>query len=331
MNILIVIIVFGVLIGIHEFGHFLMAKREGFKVERFVIGFGPSIYSFQHKETKFSIGIIPFGGYAKVVGLFEEESGYIFGSPFARLKVVLGGSVMNLVLSIVLFTLILISGDPSQPTTTIKGLVPGLPAEAVGIKIGDKVVAVNGIEVKKWEELVSVINNNPEKEITLSIIRNTQKLEIPVVPNLDKVNNVGIIGVFPEFKKIPILFSLYYGVLRTFSASIAIIEAIFYFIIGEKSLGLIGPVGVAQVISRAYGAGVLYLLFITALLSSNLATVNLLPLPALDGGYVIVLLYEMIFKKRPQANIFGLINFIGFAILMLFLILISLKEVRSLF
>ena len=331
MNILVVLIVFGVLVGIHEFGHFLMAKREGFKVEKFAIGFGPSIYSFQHKETSFSIGIIPFGGYAKVAGLFEEESGYIFGSPFARLKVVLGGSVMNLILSIVLFTLILISGDPAQPTTTIRGLVPGLPAEAVGMKIGDKVVAVNGIEVEKWEDLVSVINNNPEKEITLSIIRNTQRLEIPVIPNLDKVNKVGIIGVFPEFTKTPILFSLYYGVIRTFSASIAIIKAIFFFIIGEKSLSLIGPVGVAQVVSRAYGAGMLYLLFITALLSSNLATVNLLPLPALDGGYVIVLMYEMIFKKRPQAKILGLINFIGFAILMLFLILLSVKEIRSLF
>ncbi|MBT9129909.1 MAG: Regulator of sigma-W protease RasP [candidate division WS2 bacterium] len=331
MNILVVLLVFGVLVGIHEFGHFLMAKREGFKVEKFSIGFGPSIYNFKYKETMFSIGIIPFGGYVKVTGLFEEESGTIFGSPFSRLKVLLGGSAMNLILSIILFTIILMSGDPAQPTTTIRGLVPGLPAEAVGIKIGDRVVAVNGIEIKKWEELVSVINNNPQKEITLSIIRNSQRLEIPVVPELDKGRGVGIIGVFPEFARTPILHSLYYGVIRTFSASISIIQAIFFFVIGERALDLIGPVGVAQVVSRAYGAGILYLLFITALLSANLATVNLLPIPALDGGHAIVLIYEMIFKKRPQAKILGLINFIGFALLMLFLILLSFREIRDLF
>ncbi len=331
MNILAVLFVFGLLVGIHEFGHFLLAKKEGFKVSRFSIGLGPAIYKTKKAETVFSIGMIPFGGYAKVEGLFEEETGFIAGSPWSRMKVVLGGSFMNYILSFILFCVILIYGDPLNPTTTISGFVSGMPAQQAGLKPGDTVVAIDGKDVQSWKELVSIVNDNPEKELIFTINRNDEIIQVKIVPTLDSVRQVGMIGVFPAFQKTSPISAIYLGFLRTASASISIIGAILSYIIKGTPLELLGPVGIAQVVSRAYGAGILYLLFIMALLSANLATINLFPFPALDGGYVITFIYESITKKRPNPRVLGIVNLIGFVFLMSILAVVSLRELKGLF
>lgn len=326
MNILAVILVFGLLVSIHEVGHYLFAKREGFKVSRFSIGLGPAIYKTKKNETVFSVGIIPFGGYCNVEGLFEEETGFVVGSPISRLKVVLGGSLMNYFLSFILFSLILISGDPLNPTTTISGFVDGMPAQKAGLLVGDTIKSINGKEVSSWKELVRIVNDNPDKELVFLIERKGYEFEVTITPKLDSVRQVGLIGVYPQFKKSNPLSAIYLGFIRTASASISIVSAVLSYITKGTSLELMGPVGVAQVVSRAYGAGILYLMFITALLSANLATINLFPFPALDGGHIITFLYEFITKRRPNIKVLGYINFIGFVLLMTLISVISLRE-----
>ncbi|MCX7695621.1 MAG: RIP metalloprotease RseP [Caloramator sp.] len=323
------IFVFGLLITSHELGHFVTAKLSGIKVLEFAIGMGPKILGFKKGETNYSLRLFPIGGYVKMLGEEGDSNdprAFCNQSPWIRLIVIVAGAFMNFVIAIILFAIIALNAGVVRPI--ISEVEEGLPAYNAGIKVNDRIIEVNSKKVRTWEDFILEISENKDKPIDLTIKRDEEIKKITVTPVYSKDRGKYIIGIVPTLQKAGILTSIEEG----FNKTIFTVKQMGLFLgralrgnISSEDVG--GPVAIIKMSGEAAKYGILSLLSFAALLSINLGVLNLIPFPALDGGWVIILLFEGITRKKIDENKIGIVNLIGFTILILFAIFITYKDI----
>ncbi|MBM7623484.1 RIP metalloprotease RseP [Sporohalobacter salinus] len=349
------VVVISFLIFVHEFGHFIVAKKTGVLVEEFAVGMGPKLIGKQKGETLYSIRLFPLGGYCKMMGEFpvdenedeiediqryrqayQNERCLFQKSVFKRIAVIFTGPLMNFLLAVVLFSLIFsVFGVPvsGSSSTVIGTVLPDKPAKEAGLQVQDRIVAVNNKQVNNWEELAALINKNPNEEIIVTVKRNGELKSFKVVPELNSERDVGLIGIMPQLirEKAGIFKSIKLGVQQTLAVTIGIISGIWRMITGQMASEVAGPVKIAQLVGDAAQVSILKVLNLMAILSVNLGILNLLPFPALDGGRLAFLGIEVIRGKAIDPEKEGFVHFIGLVLLLILMAVIVYKDIVDIF
>lgn len=336
------IIVLGLLIFVHEFGHFIWAKLFGVRVLKFSLGFGPKLVSKTYGETEYLISAFPLGGYVK---MFGESPGEIDGETLSpeerkrsfsdrpvwqRFIIVAGGPIFNIIFAGALFFFIAFAAGLPQPvnTTTISGVEKASPAETAGLQAGDIIVAINGEKTEHWEDISRIIKNSGGEEVNIAVSRNGEKLAIPVTPRMEKVKNIFgeevgkryMVGIARSedvvYEKVGLLRSLQAGIAQTWSwmyltvmGLVKIIEKV----VPASELG--GPILIAKMAGERMEAGWVSFLYFMAVLSVNLGILNLLPIPILDGGHLVFFSVEAILRKPLSLRTMEILQQIGLVIL----------------
>lgn len=341
-TLLITIVVFGVLIWIHEFGHFVCAKRVGIRCFELSLGFGPKLAGIKVGETEYTVRLFPIGGFVRMAGTdpekddMDDEKGFNKKSVAARAAVVGAGPFMNFVLAVALFWIIFFkigAGFPAMETATIGAVIPDYPAEKAGLMPGDVIVSVGGVPVRNWREMVRVIQRSGEAALTLEVARGSERLLVRVTPVRRPAPESGaMIGVLPPvaFRRLGFLESLYNGVYQTFQITLLMIQSIVLMIIGRMPAEVAGPIGVGQMIGQATKMGLAQLLSLTGALSANIGLINLLPVPALDGSRLAFLGLEKLRGRPIDPHRENFIHFVGFALLILLSIVVAYRDILRL-
>lgn len=416
-SIIAIIVIFGLLVFIHELGHLLLAKRAGILCREFAIGFGPKLFSYKKGETVYTIRLLPLGGFVRMAGedpetlelkpgqkikietnedalvtkivvnqknkypalkeVIVEQSDleknlfisayedaddrltaykvhpkceYVidgqqfqiapldrqFGSKtvLQRFLAIFAGPFMNFLLAfVILFVFGLIYGSPSKEAV-IGGISEDGAAQEAGLEVGDKVVAIDGNEVKNWDELTKIIQKHPNETILFTVERDGKTFDVPVTPK-ERLNykgeEEGFIGIGYE-RVTSVIGSLEFGFDTTLYYTKAIFTGLKMLITGQASIdNLSGPVGIYNYTDEAAKQGMATLMQWTAMLSVNLGLINLLPLPALDGGRLMFILLEGIRGKPIDPQKESLVHFIGFAFLMLLMIVVTWNDIQKFF
>lgn len=325
------IFVFGMMVFFHELGHFSVAKFNGIKVNEFSIGIGPKLFGKTKGETLYAVRAFPIGGFVKMEGedeVTENPRGFNNQSPWKRLSVIIAGPLMNFILAVVLLSIITFS--IGLPTTVVQEVFDNNPAAMAGIQSGDQIIQVNETQVEKWEDVGRTITES-EGVVKMVVQRNDNEMIFSVQPMLEENSNRRVIGIVPEMKK-SFFKSIGYG----YQQMVMIFKTIFSFlgdlITGAEVEGeIIGPVGIVGIVGEAADAGILSLLFIAAYLSVNLGIINMLPFPALDGGRLIFIIFEIVRGKPVPAEKEGFVHFVGFAVLMALMAFVLFKDIAKLF
>ncbi|MCM8766230.1 MAG: RIP metalloprotease RseP [Candidatus Omnitrophica bacterium] len=302
--------VLSILILIHEFGHFIIARKMGVKIERFSLGFGPVIFSLKKKETEYCLSLIPVGGYVKMAGenpqdeLRGEIWEYRSQSVRNRFLIVLAGPLLNYLLGFFIFWGVFTTGYPTV-TPRVGDLVKDYPAEKAGIEKGDLILKIDQKEVKTWEELTEIIHNTRKESLDLLLKRGEKIFLVTVFPRQDtfrdllgREKKISLIGIKPseEFIKVkyPFLKSGFLAGEKVFFLTRLTFLALTRIISGRLSLreSVSGPLGIFFITRWAAELGISTLLNLLAVLSVSLALFNILPVPVLDGGHFLFLLIE---------------------------------------
>ncbi len=344
------LIVLGVLIIIHELGHFIACRISGVKVEKFSIGFGPEIFSIKHKETQYVLSLLPLGGFVKPAGESISETDasgpkkgdYLAAPLISKIAIVVAGVVMNYLLAFVLFTWIFMAGRPI-PGTTIASFVDGYPAAASGLQKGDRIMSVQSAPVKNWRELTEALDKAPEGAIQLEVSRAGQTQPISITPKTDEVKDIfghpvklKRLGITPDpsasdFEKYGFGESLKMAWETVYFQASMTYKAIFYLIQGKLSMKtLSGPIGIITMTGSAASLGWVYLLQLAASLSISLAVINLLPVPALDGGHLVFLLIEGIIRKPVSLKVQERATQVGFYLLLSLMVFVIYNDIINL-
>lgn len=322
------ILVFGLLILVHELGHYFVARLTGIKVLELAIGFGPKLYSWRKNETDYSVRVFPLGGFCRMLGENPEEASeadsFSQKPILSRAAVLFAGAAMNLFLAITVFFIVFffIIGIPDTDSARIGYVIEGSPAEAIGIQTGDTIAAIDGVSVDKWEEVLTIISAKPNTNIMLIIEREGIFKELSVVSETAPDSTRGMIGIGPVIQKYKLLPSLQAS-LQRFGVVIASVSQV---VTGQAPLDIAGPVGIIFVIGEVAQTGFVNLMMLTALISISLGIVNLLPIPALDGGRLFLLLVEALRGRRIDPEKEGIIHFIGFALLILSILYVTYQD-----
>lgn len=327
------IIIFLLVILIHEFGHFIVAKMNGVSVLEFSIGMGPKLFQRESNGTLYSLRVLPVGGYCQLEGEDEENdspNSLNNQSPLVRLKVILAGAIMNFILAFILLILLM---SVSRVSTEVSGVIKDSPAYSSGIQTGDQIVSINGENVSDGEELLKRIKES-QGELNIGVIRDSQSKNIKVTPRLE--NNIRKIGVnFQEeynIKNFSIVKGFKKGLITFLDLTGMLYKFLGMLITGQLGLGGVsGPVGVVKEIGNAAKTGVANLIFLLAYININLGVFNLLPIPALDGGRAIFILIEMIFGKKISQEKEGYIHMVGLILLLALIAIVTIKDVIKLF
>lgn len=327
------IIIFLLVILIHEFGHFIVAKMNGVSVLEFSIGMGPKLFQRESNGTLYSLRVLPVGGYCQLEGEDEENdspNSLNNQSPLVRLKVILAGAIMNFILAFILLILLM---SVSRVSTEVSGVIKDSPAYSSGIQTGDQIVSINGENVSDGEELLKSIKES-KGELNIGVIRDSQSKNIKVTPRLE--NNIRKIGVnFQEeynIRNFSIVKGFKKGLITFLNLTGMFYKFLGMLITGQLGLGGVsGPVGVVKEIGNAAKTGVANLIFLLAYININLGVFNLLPIPALDGGRAIFILIEMIFGKKISQEKEGYIHMVGLILLLALIAIVTIKDVIKLF
>jgi regulator of sigma E protease len=331
------VVVLGVLIFVHELGHFLVAKRAGVAVLKFSLGFGPRIAGVTRGGTEYLLSAIPLGGYVKMLGedpkeeVVDQERSFSSKPVGWRSLIILAGPGANFLLAIAIFWVVFMVGVPTL-ATKVGEVMEGFPAKAAGLLRGDRIVAIEGRPVERWEELAKQIHESPGRPVRLTVQRGDRSFDLSVAPKATKQKNlfgeeqeVGLLGIAPaeEFlteRSDPVT-ALGMAFYKTYDLSRLIVVTFVKLVQGvvpAKTIG--GPLLVAQMAGEQARLGILNLLFFTALLSINLGILNLLPIPILDGGHLFFSVIEAVrgkpvsMKKREMAQQVGLVLLVALMI-----------------
>jgi len=329
------VLVFGLLVFVHEFGHFIVAKLVGMRVDEFAIGFGPKLFGFKRGETQYSLRIVPLGGFNKIAGMDpdEEQDQKSFSAKpiWARMAVIISGSAMNFLLPILLLTIVFFSSGVDTPSTApiLGSIFPDKPAAQAGLLPGDRVVSVDGGKVNDWKEFVSIIQESPGKQLAISFSRNEKLLQTTIRPEFDSKANRALIGVMPliDHYSPGFVASVGLAINRTITITGSMIVGIAQMITGKIAADVAGPIGVAQMTGEVAQMGLVPLFQFAAFLSINLGLINLLPVPMLDGGHVAALAVEGLRGKPLSRQKMQFIQMVGFTLLILLMVLATFKDI----
>ena len=329
------VFVFGILVFVHELGHFLFAKIFKVYVEKFSIGFGPSLFSKKWGETVYSISAIPLGGYVKMYGEDPtaeispemKEKAFSHKSLWKRSIIVFAGPLFNIFLAIKLFAVINFFGTPML-LPVIKTVQPDMPAIEAGLAGGDRVVAIDGKEIRYWEEMSSIIKKNPGKSLSFSVKRGDKLLSFTVTPRLSESKNIfgekiqiGLVGIVPDNQIVTVSHGFFESIILGFKKSYEVLELtvlgiikIFQKVVPADSIG--GPIMIFQMAKETSSMGVNSLLAFVAVISINLGVLNLLPVPVLDGGHLMFFAIEGITRRPVSLKIREIANMVGIGLLL---------------
>ena len=387
-TILAFIIVLGVIVMVHELGHFFAARSVGVRVDRFSIGFPPRlmtitsvpngfeiklffyrkdqggtiswgpIYNWDVKKpgrtgsgTEYCVAIIPLGGYVKMAGMIDESlDGTIKNKPYelmskpvwAQIWVMSAGVIMNILLAFIIFTgVVLDQGVPSpKDDPVIHSLINDMPAKDMGLLPGDRILAVDDVQISTWTELSTTIHAMPNTPITLTYQRDDVEYKqsittsFQVQPTNGRLDTLGAIGIAPEFTYKPIGFlkATQIGATSTIGALGLVVLSIKMLVSVEASVSdLGGPILIAQIAGKTARAGLVSLLTFMAIISCNLAFINFLPVPGLDGGHVFIILAESLLRRKFTLKTRMIIQQIGMAFLLLLMATVMVNDIGRLF
>lgn len=347
---IIFLLVLTLLVFIHELGHFLAARLFKIRVDEFAIGFPPRIFSWMWGKTRYAINLLPLGGYVKIYGENADDAktpDSMLSKPrWQQAVVLIAGVTFNILLAWVLLSGSLMLGTKvsteampvgqiKNPELTIVMVSPGSPAEKAGLKPGDRILEVSTIPTQTPEEVQGIIAS-AENSIDFKVQRANDSVEIvPVTPEEGIVANKKAVGismdVYAEFKAG--FFSAFYnGAKQTYHLTINTAVGLGNFVksifTGEASLKQVsGPVGIAGVVGESAKTGFASLLVIAAIISANLAVINLVPFPALDGGRLLIVLIESIIRRDVSPKVQLWLNAVGFLLLITLMIVVTVKDV----
>ena len=334
---LVAILIFLVLIVIHEFGHFIAAKAVGVRVNEFAVGFGPKLFSKKWGETKYALNLIPLGGYCAMEGE-DEDSGdsraFCNKSAWRRLVIVVMGAIFNLILGLILIAFVL-APQSRFTTTTVAEFGENAVSSQYGLEVNDKIVEVDGRRIFSTYDLSYAFTNIDDGMIDLTVVRDGEKVKLKDVKFATKeADGITYLTVdFYVYGQEKTVGSFIKNTVQTaFSYCAVIWRSLIDLITGKYGISAVsGPVGVTAAIGNAAKQSLSSLLPIMALITINLGIFNLLPVPALDGGRVLFILFEIIFKKPVPQKYEALVHGIGFALLIGFMLIITAKDIWSLF
>lgn len=331
MKYILAILALGLLIIVHELGHFIMAKINKVKVEEFSIGMGPKIFTYQGKETKYSLSLLPVGGYVQMLGAHEdvdEEGSFNTKSPFRRLTIIIAGVVMNFILAILIFTAVTVHFGYGE--TSISKLTDDGALKSAGLQEGDNITKINGSKVFTYYDITIATGSSKGEEMEISYERGGDKYEVTVTPKYLEDEQRYVVGATFNYNSDP---SIIDGVKQSFKETATLVtqtlKSIGNLITGHGNFktDLGGPVTVVNLSAQAAESGLWDLMNLVGLLSISLAVFNLLPFPALDGGWSVLLLIEMITKRKVPEKVVGVINGIGFICLMALMVVVTVKDI----
>lgn len=366
MTILIFIILLGLLVFVHELGHFLTAIRNGIRVDEFGFGFPPRLFGVVRDEngkfkivwgskempsgkTVYSINWIPLGGFVKIAGEdghdVSDPNSFASKSAWVRIKVLGAGVFMNFLFAWFLIAIVLMLGMPQPIEPSERGkyenariqvlsISKGTPAETMGLVPGDALIMINGEKVTSLEQVSQAISSNKGKVITVDVDRFGKALSLSGTPRTEYPANEGALGIsFSETAVVsyPWYEAIYRGAITTYNITMAIFEAFGKMIASlfgaEKTpLDVTGPVGIVYLTKQMSDLGLAYLLQFAALLSINLGIINILPIPALDGGRILFILIEKLKGSPVSRRIEGMIHQVGFILLLLLMLLVTIRD-----
>ena len=345
IGIIFVIIFLSILILVHELGHFLTAKKFGLLVEEFGFGLPPKIWKKKIGETVYSMNALPFGGFVKIFGedaptQINAERSFANLSIGKRAIIIAAGVLMNFLLGWIVLSIIFMIGIPQ--VVLITEIKQNSPAAEISLKTGDQIIEINSVKIATdnknifgSEQVIKIINENRGKETAVKIKRNGETIDFSVIPRINPPAGEGSLGISLIDAGLPkqnILISFWEGLKASLilikTIALAIFDLIAKAFIGKASLEAItGPIGIVKITSQAGSLGFVYLLQLLALISLNLAVINIFPFPALDGGRLIFLGIEKI-KGSPLNHKFEKItNAIGFGILIFLMLAITIKDI----
>ncbi len=352
--ILAMIIVLGILVFVHEFGHFIAAKLTGIRVETFSLGFPPKIVSKKWGDTEYCLSWIPLGGYVKLSGMIDEsmDDSWTNTTPqhweyrskpgWVKIFVSSAGVIMNLFLAVIIFAVLTFQNGIPVPSEepVIGSVVNGMPAETAGLLKGDKVLGVDDTDVQSWEEMTELIRDGLDREITLKIRRNDEILLLSVTPVPQQtvvdgdIKTVGMIGIGADYqiRSAGVFESLTYGIKNTGYWLNLTVKSLGMVITGKESLKNIGgPIMIAQIAGESAKMGPEALFGFIAIISVNLALINILPIPALDGGHIVVALAESALRRELRLKTKIRIQQAGMALLFTLIAIVIINDVLRLF
>ena len=381
------IILLGVLVTIHEFGHFIAARSVGIRVERFSVGVPPRLFSITSidggfllnifffklingelkwhpivskkikkgnrigSNTEYVIALLPLGGYVKMAGMIDEsmDTNITFKSDefqsktlFQKVWVLSAGVLMNTILAIIVFSLLgFYNGIPkTNDEPIVFELQENMPAEKAGVLPGDRIISINSEGISTWSDMTKIIHSNPNNLLSFKIKRGVDILDFDIktseyaVPSKSAIDTIGIIGIAPEvyYEDISFMKAFSNGVSQTISSFGLIIYSIQMLGSGSASISdLGGPIMIAQLAGQTAEAGITPFLTFMALLSVNLAFLNILPIPGLDGGHIFIHLIEAILRRPLKIKTRIVIQQIGMALLLMLMVTVIMQDITRLF
>ena len=348
MTLILFILILGLIIFIHEFGHFIMAKKHGVYVYEFSLGFGPKLFSFKRKndETEYMIKLIPLGGYVMLAGETDEDDKKIkddqklYNKSFLqKMSIMLAGVFNNFVLGfVIIFILGLIYGT-TFAGTKLSDIPKDYPLYEAGARKGDIITKINNTRVSNYDDIqtmLAIASEGKSNKISITVKKSNGKLETyKIKPKLNEEDNTYYYGISIRREEGKgVLDALKYACIKLvsiFKSLIVIIGSLFTGKLGVNSLS--GPVGIYSVVGEASkGSMAVYsLLYLTAYLSINVGFMNILPFPAFDGGQAFLLIIEKITGKKISMKVKSIINGVGFALLMALMVFVTIKDIIKLF
>lgn len=341
MSIIYFLLILGIVVTIHEFGHFLFAKKAGVYVYEFSIGMGPKLFNFKRKndETNYVIRLLPIGGYVQMSGEEIEEDKNIpkeknmqSKSWLQRFLIVVAGILFNFILAIVIFFIIgLVNGNPiNKPYVT--NITEGTPAYNAGLRDDDLITSINGVKIRSTDRLLIEMQVNLGKTINLEVKDSNNVIKkVSIIP--EKIEQDGKesykygIALKNDVKK-GFLEAIKYAFTHFVSLIGQMIITIWYLITGKLSLSnLSGPIGIFNVVDQSAKAGFINIIYLTGYISLNVGFMNLLPIPALDGGRLLFLIIEKIIRKPVNPKVENTIHNVGFILLLLLVVFVSYGDI----
>ena len=335
MTILSAIVLLGVIIFVHELGHFLSAKLVGVRVLKFSLGFGPKLIGRKFGETEYLISSIPFGGYVKMFGeepgeeLKEEEKplAYTYQAVWKRFIIVFSGPLFNLIFAIIIFFCVFIYGFPVL-LPEVGEVLTKSPAASAGMMKGDTIISINSSRINQWDEMTKIIHNNPGRSLNFEVRREGEVIAFSIIPEKKRVKDIfgqdkeiGLIGIKPSgntfMRKSSLQGASTDSVRRTWEISVLTVVSIVKLIqrvVPMETIG--GPILIVQMAGEQASQGALNFFLFMAIININLGVLNLLPIPILDGGHILFLGIEAIRRKPLNEKVIAIAQRVGLALIL---------------
>jgi len=327
----------------HELGHLVMAKRAGIRVYEFALGFGPKLFGITKAKTEYSLRAIPLGGFVRIAGMGVDKEDatcpaaeqYQNKSPWKKFSALVAGPIMNLILAVLIFTAVFsLHGAVTGISNEVARVLPGSEAARIGIQPGDRILAINNQKIENMEAAIELIHQSSGKPLILALERDKKSLAVTAVPRYDEKAKKGLIGFAPKalYQRLNPLRAL----VAAFTQTFALVALILYFL-GKLLMGglpwaeIAGPVGIAQISGQYAAQGLVTFAQFVAFFSINVAVLNLLPLPALDGGRLCFVLLEALRKKAVPIDTENRIHHVGLMLLLCLAAVITVNDLVRLF